>query len=368
MLDMRTPIRFFMGTNTASGFFGFLDDFYDVSDGWRAFLLKGGPGSGKTHLLGRVYAFMAAGGNEIQAIVCPSDPNKLDGLVFPEIKACILDASAPHTIEPKCWGAVEQIVNLSACMKIDMLYSRATEITEALSGCHTLDARRRRFIGAAASLLNESCRIALDSTDLAKIQRSAARIAAREFGMSSELPGKEIRRFLSAITPEGVMVFHQTLQSLCPRIYSIEDEHGASSRVLLDELRKRALDAGHNVICCYCPISPDDKPEHLLLPSIGIGFTTSNQWHKADFPVFRRIHAARFTDAERLRQRRQLLSFNRRAARELINEAVGISAEILSARETVELFYTDAMDYEGIDMLTDWVISELKNIIDNHTG
>ncbi len=367
MLDLRTPIRFFMGTNTAAGFFGFLDDYYDESAGWRAFLLKGGPGSGKDILLGRVYEFMSAHDQQIQAIVCPSDPNKLDGLVFPEIKACVLDANAPNVIEPKCWGAVEQIVNLSACMNAADLYRRAPEIMESISECGRLEARCRKFIGAAASLLNDSCRIALEYTDFTKIQRNAARIAAREFGTHSDCPGRETRRFLSAVTPEGVIVYHETLQSMCPRIYSVEDDHGASSRLLLDELRKRALDAGHDVISCYCPIFPNDKPEHILIPSIGIGFTTSSIWHKADFPVFRRIHAARFTDTDRLRQRRQLLSFNKRAARELINEAVSISAEIRSSRGIVENHYIDAMDYDGANLLTDWVITELEEIASQNT-
>lgn len=110
------------------------------------------------------------------------------------------------------------------------------------------------------------------------------------------------------------MIFHQTLQTLCPRIYAVEDEHGAASRLLLAELRARALAAGLEIITCACPLSPYDKLEHLLIPSLGLGFTTSGGCHKADFPVYRRIHAARFTDADRLRQKRQILSFNRRAA------------------------------------------------------
>lgn len=39
------------------------------------------------------------------------------------------------------------------------------------------------------------------------------------------------------------MIFHQTLQTLCSRIYAIEDEYGAASRLLLAELRGRALAA-----------------------------------------------------------------------------------------------------------------------------
>ena len=100
MLDIKTPIRFFTGTNTPAGFFGFLDDFYDIAGGWMAYLLKGGPGSGKTRMLRRVFDYMSERGMEIQAIICPSEPNSLDGLVL-ENQACILDADdAPTRLSP----------------------------------------------------------------------------------------------------------------------------------------------------------------------------------------------------------------------------------------------------------------------------
>lgn len=362
MSDANTPIRFFMGANTPGGFVGYLDDLYDPADGWRAYLIKSGPGTGKASLMRRVLNRMTEYGLESEAILCSSDPDSLDGVRFPQLKACIIDATAPHVIEPKYWGAVEQIVNLSACMDSKTLHQNAPEIMEATAACSALHARCRKFLGAAASLLGDSCRIAGEYTDQGKILRSAARIAVREFGGKADRPGKETRRFLSAVTPQGLLVFHETLQALCPRIYSLEDEHGASSHLLLEELRRRALEAGLDVISCACPLFPDDKLEHLLIPSIGVGFTTSNPWHKADFPVYRRIHAARFTDLEGLRTRKQLLSFNRRAAKELLNEAVSIASEAKAAHDEMEKWNIHAMDWEGATILTSWLISEFEEL------
>ncbi len=51
MLDLNVPVRFFIGTNTPGGFVGFLEDFYDARDSWRAYLLKGSTGIDKTALL-----------------------------------------------------------------------------------------------------------------------------------------------------------------------------------------------------------------------------------------------------------------------------------------------------------------------------
>ena len=55
MAETKTPIRFFMGgKHPPGGFVGYLDDLYDPADGWRAYLIKSGPGTGKASLMRRV--------------------------------------------------------------------------------------------------------------------------------------------------------------------------------------------------------------------------------------------------------------------------------------------------------------------------
>ncbi len=337
--------------------------FWAAKVGWRAYLLKGSTGIDKTSLFSRINGGMTEHGQEVQALICAHNPDSLDGLIFPNIRACVINADSPHSIEPKCYGAVEQIVNFSAYMETSKLYKRTPEIIESAYNYKNLTEKCQRFLKAAASLLADSWRIASECTDESKIQRNASRIAVREFSINGPHKGREKRRFLSAITPDGEIFFHETIQHLCSRIYSIEDEHRASARLLINELRMRALDAGHDVLSCYCPLFPHDMPEHLLIPSIGLGFITSNTWHKADYPVYRRIHAARFTDSERLRMRRQLLSFNRRAARELVNEAVIIAAKAKTSMDQIRQIYASHTDHQGASLLTDWIISELKELI-----
>ena len=60
------------------------------------------------------------------------------------------------------------------------------------------------------------------------------------------------------------------------------------------------------------------------------------------------------------------MSFNRRAARELINEAVVITGEIKDYMQKTEHIYNDYMDHDGADMLGDWLISELDEILEEN--
>ena len=345
MAIFRAPVRFFLGANTPKGFVGYMRELYDPEAGWQAYLIKSGPGTGKSSLIRQVYERLTALSVEAEVICCSSDPSSLDGVLFPELRLCLLDATAPHVVEPCCWGAVEQIVPLAVCMDEKALHHKAGEILAATRENQTLHAGCRKYIHAAAALLRENRRIEESAMNTDKIRRLAGRIAQREFG-SGTAEGHMTHRFLSAITPDGPLIYHETLQTLCPRIYTIEDDQGAAARALLTELVNLARRAGVDGIVCPCPLAPDEGPEHVLFPSIGVGFTTSGCFHKADFPVYRRIHATRFLNAERLRKKRQILSFNRRAARELLEQACALSAEAKAAHDTMEAYNIAAMDWE----------------------
>lgn len=354
MTTIQPAVRFFLGANTPGGFLGYLNDLYDCKDGWQATLIKSGPGTGKSSLMRRVLEEMTAAGYEAEVICCSSDPHSLDGLVFREQKLCLFDATSPHVMEPKYWGAVDSILPLDSCIDREKLAPYRDEVIAVVDACADAHKRCCGFLGAAANLLHDSARIAGQFTDVDKVLRSARRFSDREFG-PPQGRGREWRRFLSAVTPEGIVTFHGTLCALCPRIVSLEDEYGVAAPLFLKEVRDLALEADLELFTCACPVQPQ-KLEHLLIPSLGLGLTTSNSFHKADFPVYRRIHAARFTDADGLRSKKQILSFNRRAARELVNEAISIAGAAKNIHDTIESYYKQAMDWESVDLMTDAVV------------
>ena len=356
---MDMPINYFLGANTSVGFVGYAEETYDADDGWQMYLIKSGPGTGKSSLMRKLYERMTALGVEGEVFSCSSDPSSLDGVRFPSLKMGILDATAPHVVEPQFWGAVEQLVPLSVCMDEERLHADAAKIVSLTRQNRALHTRVRQYIQAAASMLGDNRRVAKTAVDVDKVRRLAARIARQEFG-TAEGEGTVTHRFLSAVTPQGILTQYGTLQALCPRIYTIEDEDGAASRLFLEELLRHALAAGAHAVVCPCPLCPHDGAEHLLFPSLGVGFTTSNEWHKVDFPVYRRIHAPRFTETEALRQRRQRMSFGRRTARELLSEASAAAAEAKRVHDAMEAYSIAAMDWAKAQRMGDEVIAKFE--------
>lgn len=352
-----TAVSFFLGANTPTGFVGFMPSCYQPQEGWWAYIIKGGPGSGKSTFMRRILERLTAEGEEAEAILCSSDPQSLDGVRFPQMRAVVLDGTAPHVVEPRYWGACETIVDIGGCADTHCLQQNAEAIMLATDACSEQHAACRGCLATAAALLADSRRMALRCTDTDKVVRAAARLAEQEWG--SAAAGREERRFLSAVTPEGAQVLYGTLQALCPRIYVMEDEYGAAGGLLLGELRRLARERELAVITCTCPLAPEDKVEHLLFPSVGVGFTLSNSWHKVDFPAYRRIHAARFTDESALQPKRQRLAFNRRAARDLVGQAVEAAVQAKALHDDMERFSREAMDFAAVDRLCDRVSEEL---------
>ncbi len=89
-------LHYFLGANTPQGFVSRFDQLADASDGWRAFIVKGGPGTGKSTLMKRIISKVEERCPQIEMIHCSSDVDSLDGVIIPAIKTSIADGTAPH--------------------------------------------------------------------------------------------------------------------------------------------------------------------------------------------------------------------------------------------------------------------------------
>ena len=140
----------------------------------------------------------------------------------------------------------------------------------------------------------------------------------------------------------------------------IADDWGAASSLFLSALRTHALENGHDVITCYCPLSPHSKIDHLLIPGLGLAFMTENRFHNLSGLIpDRRIHAKRFLDIEVLRRHKKRLSFNQKAASQMIRQAVTSLAENKALHDELESIYLQAMDFSMMDSVLESVVAQI---------
>lgn len=340
-------ITYFSGANTSKGFMSFFSELYNPYDGWRAFILKGGPGTGKSSLMRKIAEALEQSGEKAEYIICSSDPDSLDGVVFNDLKVCVVDGTPPHVMEPLYPGAVEQIINLGEywnCEKLVPFSDKIIETGRQVKNCH---ARCIGFLKAANSLKSDAEKMAAECADFDKLSAYASRFAAREFGAGRGRIGKETKRFLSAVTPRGVFVNYESVEE-CSSVAVIYDEYGAVSDKLLKLLRAYSLGAGLDTVVCFCPVNPE-KIEHLIIPEIGLCVFTANSYHPAPVNASRKIHSRRFIDSEKLRSHKHRLNFDLKASSELIDEAVNMLVSAKKYHDELEGYYIPAMDFEKVD-------------------
>lgn len=364
MSDMNQIPVFFLGANAPGGFVSAFSKAYDPADGWRVFIIKGGPGTGKSTLMKRAAQILADKDDRVFLSPCTGDPWSLDAVTAETQKVMILDGTAPHVVEPVCPGVCESLVDLGSCWDGGLLREKADEILAVSRENKLLHERAGRYISAAGALLADSTHIAAACTDMERAVRfgqglSRKLIPAAPRGEGGRGDGREYIRFLSGITPKGLLFFRDTLERYCDRLVILSDDYGAASGAILEAVRANALAAGWNIIACPCPFAPEERLDHLLIPGLRLGFCTENRYLKLARED-RRIHARRFTDLPALRLKKQRLTFNRRAARELLQGAAELLAEAKAVHDALEKYYMAAMDFQKVDQMADRVLSELK--------
>lgn len=360
IMMLEHPMHFFLGANSPAGFVSFYDEMTNQAENGRLFVVKGGPGTGKSTLMHRTAAALSQKEKNFEYIHCSSDPDSLDAVIFPKSGIMMADATPPHVIEPRYPGACETVVNLCACWDEEHLQSRRPEILALCKQNALCHQQCVRFLSAAQSLLADNRSTAINCLDTRKVAKTAVGIVARECRRRKRGSSVEKKRLLSAITPKGNLGFPETVAAMCPRMYLIKDPYGAASSLLLAAIRSQLMEYGLTIYTCFCPLSPHQKIDHILVPELGLAFVTAGK----AFPVeqlpepYRVISFTRFTDMEQLAARKQRLRFNRRAAEELLDAAVRTLRRAKSLHDLIEKEYGAAMDYSQLEGVQDVVLQQ----------
>ncbi len=121
---------FFAAANGYEGFRSYFNEFFRPDDYTHIFILKGGPGTGKSRLIRTVGALFEESGCHAEWIFCSSDPASLDGVVLMEggRRVAILDGTAPHERDAVVPGAIDTLVNLGQGWDEDALIQHRPDI------------------------------------------------------------------------------------------------------------------------------------------------------------------------------------------------------------------------------------------------
>ena len=106
--------EYFAAANSYKGFVSYFDKAFASEDFDRIYVLKGGPGTGKSSFMKRIGESFSARNYDTERILCSSDPRSLDGVIISngKRKIALIDGTAPHERDAKIPGAIDEIINL----------------------------------------------------------------------------------------------------------------------------------------------------------------------------------------------------------------------------------------------------------------
>lgn len=336
-------ISYFLGANAPGGFYSLYDGLIDLNQAKAVYILKGGPGCGKSTLMKELAHRAEAAGQPVEYILCSGDPNSLDAILLPRLGVAVVDGTAPHVVEPKYSGVVEQYLNLGDCYRTSGLTPHREEIVRLLAANSACYPRAYRCLSAAADI-GFDCRSILLTKELeTALARRAKGIVTRQLHQKGSGTGTVQTRFLSAITCQGKLCQWETVQAQCRQVVELEDSYGFAS-LLLTPLVTAATAAGHDVVACPDPMAPD-RLAHLLLPGLGLAFVTPDPELPYTGKSHRRIRIDAMVDSDLLRRSRPRLRFARKVAAALTEEAVASLAQAKGIHDELESVYNPHVDF-----------------------
>ena len=339
---------YYLGANTPNGFVSYFEGMTDTVS--RLYIIKGGPGCGKSTAMKRVAAMCETAGMAVQRIWCSSDAESLDGVYLPEIDTLYVDGTAPHVIEPKCPGARDGIVNFGDYWDMHALTARRAEIeavSREVSRCY---ARMYAYLRAAGELAALYCREARRLAEPERLARRARRISTQNIpARRGAARGRRIDVFMNTLSPGGP-VFLQNFADYT--VCELHDGIGLYPPVT-GEVMENALASGYTVYAAHDPLFPYDAPLHVVIPELRFALLTSGGTFGCPPTGRRRIRLDMMTDSgerksDAVRRKSDMASYESfiRAAGDALGDAKHL-------HDDLEALYRPAVDFSAIDALLD---------------
>lgn len=343
---------FFLGANSGSGFVSLFESCMAESRDRESWLLKGGPGSGKSTLMKGLAGQLGAQ----ELFYCSSDPDSLDGVLLPG-DSLVLDATAPHTLDTPLHGACGGYLVTPPPRDRSGLRSKLPELRGLKSRAAVCWAGAYRLLGAAALAEKQLRALAAPALPLDRLRRRAKGIADREIP-DKKCPGRLRKRFLEGYTPLGYRCLWDTVAQMADRVYDLQDDWGIGES-MLQQLMETALNRGHALWACYSPLEPD-RLRHLLIPELGLAFVTSDSRESYPGKPWRRLRLEAYLGAGQHKAlRRQLKDLRRQieALEQSAAEHLGMAHDL---HGRMEALYRPHLDTDALDRMADALADLLK--------
>lgn len=346
------------GGNTPQGFHSFYA--LGLKNMERIFILKGGPGTGKSTLMRKIGLEMADRGYNVEFWQCSSDNDSLDGVIIPDLKTAVVDGTAPHIVDPRYPGVVDQIINLGDHWDERYLKSHKKEIkklTDEISGSF---AAAYDHLHDAKKVYDEWKKMNVTAMDFEKANQKTEQLMQEIFNVNAPL----VRHmFAGAITPGGLVNFIQNITEDCKIRYILKGLPGTGKSALIKKIAEGAVDRGYQTDLYHCALDPDSL-DMVVIPQLGVAVLDGSVPHVEDpeRPGDKVIDMTECLDLDRVHKQLEKVAEMQEAFNHLMGEAVGKIAQAKRLHDGLEGYYIKAMDFEAVEKTGKKVFNQILTL------
>ena len=337
---------YFAASNSFLGFRNHFQEVFNPKKFDRLFLLKGGPGTGKSSLMKRVLgAFLDT--CLCEAIYCSSDNKSLDGVIFETEKGrvAVFDSTPPHLDDPRLPGAIDEIVNIGDGWDRRSLTAHKEEIIELNEKKSELYQSAYAFLNMCGAIKSEKRRIIkrlYDNSDERVINELLSKITNIKYSRKKET------RLLSSFSKDGYYTLKQRKIDIEITVLG-ENE---SKYIFLDKLVLQAEKCGFDCVKFPSPLSSDYTDAVLIGNAfLSINHTFENVISTDSLVTF---------DNEYERKTLQCLE---KHETELLTEAQRAFSLAFDYHISLEKIYTANMNFDRNLQISEYLISSIREII-----
>ncbi len=367
--------HYFAGANTPRGFYSRYDQIAPA-DADKVFILKGGPGTGKSTFMRRIAADLVSRGYDVEYFHCSADNDGIDAIYVPAADAAVMDGTAPHVMDPQFPGAVEEIINLGQFWNEAALRSPAVkaEIIRLTRGYklwfqRAADARR-----AALAWLEEWSAYHRECLDRARVYAAAEALIAQvlaagpaDGGEGGAAPparlGRARRLFASAITYAGARTFLGSLFDGLQRRVILTGPPGTGKKTIAERVADAAVARGVDLDVFHCTMYPE-RVDHLRLRARSTGVITSFWPHEyAPQPGDQVIDTGDFLDRGRLSAYAEAAAGAEAAYKAAVQREMYLLGQAKAWHDELERCYVPHMDFEGMERVRKQTLERIRALL-----
>jgi len=267
--------HYLAAANSCEGFINYFDNINPSNNGL-TYILKGGPGTGKSTVMKNFGKYYEDMGYDVEYFYCSSDIDSLDGVRIPKLNIAIVDGTAPHVTEAKTPGIKEKILNVGEFIKPEIKVHK--NIINKLLNKKTNEFKLAYlYLNAVSKLINIEKNLVANTVQDTFFDNENYELLS-VLNLKSQNSTPSIRNLFESYLSFNGLDFLYTKNEYKKVITLTGDYLNNTNR--LEHLKNKLLGLNYNIICFHSVLDPKliEAIYITQLDTIVLGFDVSKNY------------------------------------------------------------------------------------------